>query len=482
MPCNAREIRAALISVLPENTAMSAQELGKQFVFLPLAHTKALRLSCNLVVGARGVGKSFWTRALSDEVIRSELAKTLPDLLNLVVHNGYASQSDRLSYPDKDTFSALLEKDYTPYHVWRAVVYRWLLKLLDIDLQHSRWDESVAWVKNNPEDFVALAEQANKQLIENNLAGLILFDSLDVTNDDWQVMDDITRDLLKVLLWLRSFSRLNAKVFLRSDQFQRKVLDFPDASKLQATKVDLNWSSTDLYGLLWQYLCNAENVHGECLRALYQQKTQLLEREGFFIPSNEFKRDAQTQRSLFELLAGKWMGRDRRRGVPYVWTVSHLADGQGITSPRSFLIALRKAAEFTELQHADFEFALHYDGIKKGVQEASSVRVQELKEDYWWLGEVAEPLRGITLPCEFSVIEDRWQENFQGGVASITRQDTKSGLPVQNTGMGWLGLKNDLEQIGVFKTKKDGRIDMPDLYRVGFGLGRRGGVKPAFEA
>jgi hypothetical protein len=28
------------------------------------------------------------------------------------------------------------------------------------------------------------------------------------------------------------------------------------------------------------------------------------------------------------------------------------------------------------------------------------------------------------------------------------------------------------------ETKKDGRVDMPDLYRVGFGLGRKGGVKP----
>ena len=58
-------------------------------------------------------------------------------------------------------------------------------------------------------------------------------------------------------------------------------------------------------------------------------------------------------------------------------------------------------------------------------------------------------------------------------------QDSKSGLPVQNAELGCLGLKNDLEQIGVFKTEKDGRIDMPDLYRIGFGLGRRGGVKPA---
>ncbi|ADP11828.1 hypothetical protein EJP617_21470 [Erwinia sp. Ejp617] len=33
-------------------------------------------------------------------------------------------------------------------------------------------------------------------------------------------------------------------------------------------------------------------------------------------------------------------------------------------------------------------------------------------------------------------------------------------------------------RIGVFEERADERIDMPDLYRVGFGLGRKGGVKP----
>ncbi len=28
---------------------------------------------------------------------------------------------------------------------------------------------------------------------------------------------------------------------------------------------------------------------------------------------------------------------------------------------------------------------------------------------------------------------------------------------------------------------KDERVNMPDLYRVGFGLGRRGGVKPVVQ-
>lgn len=51
-------------------------------------------------------------------------------------------------------------------------------------------------------------------------------------------------------------------------------------------------------------------------------------------------------------------------------------------------------------------------------------------------------------------------------------------MPPQHAERGWDGLRQDLIRLGIFETKKDGRIDMPDLYRVGFGLGRRGGVKP----
>lgn len=40
----------------------------------------------------------------------------------------------------------------------------------------------------------------------------------------------------------------------------------------------------------------------------------------------------------------------------------------------------------------------------------------------------------------------------------------------------------DLERLGIFEKMKDSRINMPDLYRVGFGLGRRGGVKPSKQS
>jgi hypothetical protein len=34
-----------------------------------------------------------------------------------------------------------------------------------------------------------------------------------------------------------------------------------------------------------------------------------------------------------------------------------------------------------------------------------------------------------------------------------------------------------MEEIGVMQRLPDGRIQMPDVYRIAFGLGRRGGVK-----
>ncbi len=498
-------IRNAMISVLPETTASFAEKVEERFVYLPSAHTKALRLSCHLVVGARGVGKSFWTNALADSLVRQQLAKELPELGNLEVYTGYSARANRQSYPERETFAQQLEAGFSAYDIWRAVVFRWLLTIINQqEKQDTQWYETIQWVKNNPEQLARIAESANDRLQQNAKTGLILFDALDLTSDNWQTMDIIAQALMRVVLWLKSFSHLTAKVFLRADQFGRNILNFPDASKLLATKVDLTWFANDLHGLLWQRLCNADGNNGEYLRNLYQQGVSAYlfgeliriaklnyEADSIWRVHEEFKRNAELQRKLFILLAGEWMGKGPRRGVPYVWTVSHLADGQGITSPRSFLIALRNAAEFSAEKHPNYEFALHYDGIKQGVQKASVARVEELDEDYIWLNSVMKPLEGVTLPCEFGVIETRWNAAFPSGFETISfnLQESKSNtnilsklntniLPPKSSENGWLGLRKELELIGVMKIKKDGRVDMPDLYRVGFKLGRRGGVKP----
>ena len=168
------------------------------------------------------------------------------------------------------------------------------------------------------------------------------------------------------------------------------------------------------------------------------------------------------------------MGRDKRRGVPYSWSVGHLADGRGQTSPRSFLAAIHQAADDTSQRHPLHGYALHFESIKRGIQKASDIRVQEIEEDYPWVRDILDALRGMNVPIEWDQVLSKWQEKFPNGAQGISTER----LPAQHMDRGWDGVRDDLQRLGLLETKRDGRIDMPDLYRVGFGLGRRGGVKP----
>lgn len=470
-----REIRQAILEASLE-IANYGETPNAITLYIPPSHIKALRLECNLVVGTRGVGKSFWTAALGSSDLRAALGSSARELDHTDVCIGFSVAESIDHYPNADTFMQMLGSGIEAYDVWRAVVVRWLSETLSEDVPRRRWPETVAWIKDNPEDMARLMQRANTFFNEKQRFGLIVFDALDRSSNDWRTMDAIVRDLLRVALWLKSYSRLHAKVFLREDQFERTVTDFPDASKLLATKTELTWARHDLHGLLWQRLINAPAEHGERLRQLYRSVvgTVPIEANGIYQLPDENKRETPTQRALFEALAGPWMGRDRRRGVPYVWSVGHLVDGRGQTSPRSFLAAIRQAAEDTSERYPAHPLALHYESIKRGIQKASEIRVDEMAEDYPWVRTFMSPLSGLTVPCDYSAILERWQQTFPSGhnAAPIER------LPPQHAERGWDGIKDDLIRLGVFDVKKDGRIDMPDLYRVGFGLGRRGGVKP----
>lgn len=472
-----RTIRQAIIEALPLTTSNHGEEPDRRLVYVPPAHIKALRLECNLVIGARGVGKSFWTAALGSSSLRAALGQSVRDLEHTDVRIGFSVSPNIDAYPDSETFKQLIDDNASPYDVWRAIIARWLAKTVEQPLPQATWGATVSWIKSNPEPLAKLLQSANQRLLDGGRYGLIIFDALDRTSNDWRTMDGIVRDLLRAVLWLKSYPRLHAKVFLREDQFDRTITDFPDASKLLNTKSELTWAPHDLHGLLWQMLCNAPDEHGACLRNIYQETvgTNPLEVDGVWLLADELKRETAKQRNLFEALAGPWMGRDRRRGVPYVWSVSHLADGNQRTSPRSFLAAIRAAAENSADRYPEHTYALHYESIKKGVQKASEIRVKhEMEEEYPWVSKIMAPLRGLTVPCDFALIAERWSEQFPTQIDSTTIDR----LPPQHAERGWPGMRDDLERLGIFETMKDGRVSLPDLYRVGFGLGRRGGVKP----
>ena len=171
------------------------------------------------------------------------------------------------------------------------------------------------------------------------------------------------------------------------------------------------------------------------------------------------------------------MGTDPRRGFPYTWIPNHLEDADGRVSPRSFVAALRTAAADTADRHPDHDHALHYDSIKRGFREASKIRVGELRRDYPWVDSFLRPLAGTVVPCPFSNIASIWErtgildQNDQNG------QDEVRDRPA-HIARGAVGVREDLESLGVFRQLADERVDLPDVFRVGFGLRRRGGVTP----
>lgn len=441
-------------------------------LYIPPSHLKALKLETSVVVGGRGVGKSFWAAALSSEQLRSLVGSALPEFKGLQVGVGFSEKSS-VDYPDAETFELLLtDTQVDAYDIWRAIIVRWVVKLLPEPqtVPITNWQATIAWVKDEPEAVksLMLKTRASK--------GLIVFDALDRSSDNWQTMDSLVRGLLRSLLWLKSFSGLYGKVFLREDQAERTVFDFPDASKLKATQAELTWAKHDLHGLLWQRLINAPDNHGEVLRKLLSQLINLPKsEETIWMLPEAMKRETSVQREAFGLLAGPWMGKDRRRGVPYIWTVSHLADCRGLASPRSFLAAIEQAVEDSAERYPEHNYALHYESIKRGIQEASKIRVDEVAEDYPWVKSVLGALEGLNVPIEFSEIKNRWEEKFVDGVDSI---ENNQQLPAQHEKQSWEGIQEDLQRLGMLETKKDNRVDMPDLYRVGFKLGRRGGVRP----
>jgi hypothetical protein len=250
------------------------------------------------------------------------------------------------------------------------------------------------------------------------------------------------------------------------------VQGFPDASKIIASRVSLDWPKTDLYGLLWQYLGNANEGASAFRRHAETIASGGGDRKGIWRMPDRLRSDEQQQRRLLERLAGPYMGPDRRRGITYVWLPSHLADVHEKVSPRSFLSAMRHAASFNRI--AGQEYPLHWNAIKHGVGKASEYRVGELVEDYPWIRPLMTPLENLVIPCERMDIVKLWKK---GKVIDTIRKLADSRRP-SRIDSEYDGLLEDLEEMGVFDDIGKGRLNMPDVYRIGFRLRRRGGIKP----
>lgn len=470
-----RETAAALYE------AQASLDRRAAFTYVPPSHARALDPDATLVEGIRGAGKSFWFALLASskhlEFVKLNFPEAhLPE--GIKVAQGFGSGISISRAPDAETLSALAES-FRARSIWRAVVAH-QAGIGGPFASQENWPQRVRWVQENPEEFAAEIEKVDHFLAKEGQTLLILFDALDRMADDWDHIRTLAKGLLQVALDMRSTKAIRCKVYVRPDLLQDSaVTSFPDYAKLLATKAALIWHRADLYALLYQCLGNA---HGSTqflalVRNVVGTSLTSSKSNDWTVPPI-LRRDEIYQEKLFESIAGTAMGSSTKRGKPYTWLVNHLQDGINQVSPRSFYAALGKAAEETS---DDFLLALDYRGIQRGVQEASKIRVQEIVEDYPWVRDVMAPLQGsLTVPCDRREIVSVWEHEgtLQKLQVQLKRDGAAVKLPPQNILQGAPGILVDLEALGLVQRLERGRIQMPDVYRVAFGFGRRGGVKP----
>lgn len=463
-----------------DQTQVSATQ-PPSFTYVPPTHARALDPEATLVEGMRGAGKSFWWSLLASDEHRKFVQENYPEAQlpsGSVVSQGFGTAFANQSYPDSETLSKLV-KSFKPRTIWRAVLAvharfeGGFAKLAD-------WSQRVQWVDDNPEKFSVSLAAADQRLQSKGSTLLVLFDALDRLADDWQHIRPLAKGLLQVALEVRSTKNIRCKVYLRPDMLRDdEVISFPDFSKLEAGKASLTWRRADLYALLFQCVGNSSKG-GPQFRALalsHVEKGKSRAALPWRVPL-ELRTDEDLQEALFEQLAGKAMGASTKRGKPYTWLVNHLQDSLDQVSPRSFLAALKAAAVETA---ADDALPLNYRGIQAGVQQASQIRVKEITEDYPWVKWVMEPLRGkLTVPCGVRDIEQIWksEKTLTMLKSRLAHQGDAVKLPPQNLDLGPVGILDDLEGLGMLEQLDGKRVQMPDVYRVAFGFGRRGGVKP----
>jgi len=266
----------------------------------------------------------------------------------------------------------------------------------------------------------------------------------------------------------RRWSRIRPKIFLRTDLFRRhgRVLG-ADLAKLAATRVELVWSDRNLYAMLVKRIANAgDELYRYCAEARLRFKQD--EVLGW-IPELTRPEDA---RPLIERMVGPYMGADVKKGLTFTWLLNHVRDGNGHAMPRALVRVIELAADQERQRpRARYNRLLDPRSLRRALDEVSKEHVRQVNtHELPWLPGVADRLQGQEVPMERRAAQDlltgRWDESW-------SRETVGVRPPVAHPAE----LVEYLLDLGVFRLRADGRIDVPDLFLAGLGLKRRGGVK-----
>jgi len=467
-------VRQALASLRPGSSHQAGVAPDPNIIFAPVTHANALDPERALVIGNRGVGKSFWSAVLVHSPARKKVARIFPrlglDQLEAVLGFHEDAGKDEGPAPSPRMLQSLLGVADEPEEIWRAVLLKALQSHFVANLPNSLRD-IIPWISENIEQAEDILRSVDRKFSQSGKTFLIVFDALDRLGRDWNSISALSEGILRFALDVRGFKSIRAKIFMRTDQANDDSLfRFADASKIRADSVKLVWQRVELFGLLYNQLLADSDVRPSFLRVAGVSRAGDL--------TDELWNNAEVQEQVFYAIAGEYMGAGPKRGRTYSWLYDHLADAFGETSPRSFLTVLERAAN-----HRPYPVGtvIDHNGIRAGVQAASEVRVTQLKEDYDWIDLVLKALEDLEVPCDPEVFRRRWRERNTVSKVMLNSRRSRKLLPLElerAKSAPESALLAALRNIGVVEFRTENRINMPDIFRVAAGIKRRGGVRP----
>lgn len=487
-----QEDRDALLTDLSQmgSRGRAEQESALTFpkTFFPVAeHVRAFDPDVALIVGERGSGKSELFRAVVEENLLASILRRTPGSRPSKVTLGNAEWPAghplNKEFPDhaglRRFMAAHAEDPEAVPNLWFAYLLRvlrnWLpqdnsLKASDLlNLPGGDVDGVLAGFRSAGNQPLILLDQLDSQLESSDRWIFVSYDDLDILgNYDWDAMVRGIKGL--VSFWAshsRRWSRIRAKLFLRTDLFRRHWQALgADLSKLAANRAEISWSNRNLYGMLAKRIANSSTaLENYCRQSRLQFET---DPDLGLIPMLEKAEDAMP---LVDRLVGKYMGANNKKGSTFHWLLSHVRDGNGRAMPRALVRLIEEAAQ----QERDVPRAAHSRllapaSLRRALDTVSWDHVLQVNtHELPWLPGVAKRLKGEGAPmpsrnAEHALGRD-WDDDWSLKGLSIRP-------PVEKPSQ----LVDYLVEIGVFRLRSGGRIDVPDLFLAGLGMTRKGGV------
>jgi len=456
--------------------------------FFPVAeHVRAFDPDVVLIVGERGSGKSELFRAvvkekLLDSILRSTPGSHLSRVGSKNTHwlEGYPLGRE---FPDarglQRYVQAHKEDPETLPNLWFAYLFRVLRgHLLSSNLQNAsallsrsggEVDEIVDEFRKAKNLPLVLLDQLDARLEKAGDWIFVSYDELDVLGGyEWDTMVRAIQGLVSFWAsYTRRWSRIRAKLFLRTDLFRRHWQQLgADLSKLAANRAEVSWSDRNLYGMLVKRIANTSDAlkeYCELGRLKFETDAEL-----GLIPQLEKAEDA---RPLIDRMVGQYMGANIKKGSTFRWLLGHVRDGNDRAMPRALVRLIEEAAQLErEVPRATHNRLLAPTSLRRALDRVSEEHVLQVNtHELPWLPGVAARLKGEGVPMQRSEAEKALARDFD---RSWSQGNDSIRPPVDKPA----DLVDYLVEIGVFRPRSHGRIDVPDLFLAGLGMTRKGGV------